>query len=75
MSAAPLWSGTRKIVVGMLHAPPLPGAPRYSGDPASIVAHVLRDADALSAGGVHGLMLENFGDVPFYPDRDRKSVV
>ena len=20
-------------------------------------------------GGVHGLMMENFGDVPFYPDR------
>jgi membrane complex biogenesis BtpA family protein len=30
---------------------------------------VLRDADALAGGGVHGLMLENFGDVPFYPGR------
>ena len=75
MSAAPLWPENRKIVVGMLHAPPLPGAPRYSGDPASIAAHVLRDADALSAGGVHGLMLENFGDVPFYPDRVPAYVV
>ena len=27
----------------------------------------LRDAEALTAGGVHGLMLENFGDVPFLP--------
>ena len=30
---------------------------------------MLRDADALAEGGVHGLMLENFGDVPFYPRR------
>ena len=30
---------------------------------------VLRDAEALLDGGVDGLMLENFGDTPFYPHR------
>lgn len=30
---------------------------------------VMRDADALVDGGVDGLMIENFGDVPFYPGR------
>jgi uncharacterized protein len=29
----------------------------------------LRDADALASGGVDGLLLENFGDAPFYPKR------
>jgi membrane complex biogenesis BtpA family protein len=29
---------------------------------------VLKDAEALASGGVHGLMLENFGDVPFFPE-------
>ncbi len=30
---------------------------------------VLADAQTLLAGGVHALMLENFGDAPFYPQR------
>ena len=30
---------------------------------------VLADAAALAKGGVDGLMIENFGDVPFYPAR------
>jgi membrane complex biogenesis BtpA family protein len=51
----------------MLHLPPLTGAPRYEGKIASIRESVLRDAEALLSGGVNGLMLENFGDVPFYP--------
>jgi membrane complex biogenesis BtpA family protein len=55
----------------MLHLPPLPGSPCFlaSTPLAQIRDHVLRDADALASGGVHGLMIENFGDVPFYPGR------
>ena len=65
----PQWANVPRPVIGMLHCPPLPGSPRYGGDPAAILAHVLRDAEALATGGVHGLMLENFGDVPFFPGR------
>jgi predicted TIM-barrel enzyme len=36
---------------------------------------LLRDAEALADGGVHGLMMENFGDVPFYPGRVPRHVV
>lgn len=53
----------------MLHAPPLPGSPRSCDDFASVRQWVLRDAEALVEGGVDGLMLENFGDTPFYPYR------
>jgi membrane complex biogenesis BtpA family protein len=60
------WSSVRRPVIGMLHLPPLPGSPRYGGDMAAVSAAVLRDAEALERGGVHGLMLENFGDVPFF---------
>lgn len=62
----PAWSGLRPVI-GMLHLPPLPGAPRCAATMPAIIEHVLRDADALLTGGVHGLMLENFGDIPFYP--------
>jgi len=58
-----------KIVIGMLHLPALPGSRLYGGSMSAIRDLLLRDADALAEGGVHGLMMENFGDVPFYPGR------
>ena len=60
------WSAVRTPVVGMLHLPPLSGAPRCDCDLRAIREHVLRDADALVSAGVHGLLLENFGDAPFF---------
>lgn len=71
----PQWAGVPKPVIGMLHLPPLPGSPRFSGGLESIRTTMLRDAEALVAGGVDGLMLENFGDVPFYPARVPAHVV
>jgi hypothetical protein len=56
-------------VIGMLHLPPLPGAPRHDRDGDAIVDRVLADTAALLEGGAHGLMIENFGDTPFFPDR------
>ncbi|MFC5970344.1 BtpA/SgcQ family protein [Halomarina salina] len=62
-------------VVGMVHLPPLPGAPRYGGDRAAIRDRALADTRALTAGGVDAVMVENFGDAPFYPDDVPKHVV
>src|SRR4051794_36469990 len=75
MTLLPQWSAVPAPVIGMLHLPPLPGSPRYGGSVDAIHTAVLRDADALAAGGVHGLMLENFGDVPFFPGRVPAHVV
>ncbi len=63
------WSQVNVPVVGMLHAPPLPGSARFQATFPEIVRFVCRDAIALRDGGVNGLMLENFGDTPFFPDR------
>lgn len=65
----------RRPVIGMLHAPPLPGSPRSQGSWRSLEEHVMEDARLLVEGGVHGLMIENFGDSPFYPDRVPPHVV
>jgi membrane complex biogenesis BtpA family protein len=62
-------------VIGMVHLPPLPDAPAFEGDRAGIRERVSRDASALETGGVDGIMLENFGDAPFYPDRVPRHVV
>src|SRR5262245_52876600 len=59
--------GVAKTVIGMLHAPALPGSPRNTLSLEAIIDWVLKDADALSAGGVDALLIENFGDAPFYP--------
>jgi len=71
----PAWPTTGKIVIGMLHLPALPGSPLARQKISDIREHLRRDADALAKGGVHGLMMENFGDVPFFPDRVPAHVV
>ncbi|SEP00770.1 hypothetical protein SAMN04487948_110103 [Halogranum amylolyticum] len=62
-------------IIGMVHLPALPGAPGYDEDRSAIRERLLQDATALEAGGVDGIMLENFGDTPFYPDRVPRHVV
>lgn len=69
------WQNIPHVIVGMLHALPLPGAPRFDGNLERVHARVLSDAEALVSGGVHALLLENFGDAPFYPDRAPASTV
>jgi uncharacterized protein len=59
---------TDKPAIGMLHIPALPGSPRNTLVLDEIAERVLADAEALQAGGIDGLIIENFGDVPFYPD-------
>jgi membrane complex biogenesis BtpA family protein len=59
--------GTSAPVVGMVHLPALPGAPGYGGDRERIRERALADARTLEAGGVDAVLVENFGDAPFYP--------
>jgi uncharacterized protein len=58
-----------KALIGMIHVPALPGAPRCSMNFEEIRGFVLADSAALAEGGVDGLLIENFGDVPFYASR------
>ena len=65
----PEWAKVKKPVIGMLHLQPLPGSPGFAGDIGRVRQALIRDVDALAEGGVDGLMIENFGDVPFFPGR------
>lgn len=67
--------GTERPIIGMVHLPPLPGSPRFDGDRDYLHEVARRDAAALATGGVDGIMLENFGDAPFYPDDVPKHTV
>ncbi|HEX8522192.1 MAG TPA: BtpA/SgcQ family protein [Tepidisphaeraceae bacterium] len=63
------WEKVAKPIVGMLHLGALPGSPMYGGSMGKIREVLLSDAQKLAEGGVHGLMMENFGDTPFFPGR------
>jgi len=62
-----LWPEKSKIIIGMVHLLPLPGSPRFASDLNEVRARALTDAKALSDGGIDSIMIENFGDAPFYP--------
>lgn len=55
-----------KALIGMIHCPPFPGSPRYRGESLNqIYDACLHDAEFLVNNGLHGLIVENHGDVPF----------
>jgi len=63
--------GTDKALIGMIHCAPFPGAPRYRGTSVDAIYDVaMRDAEALIEGGLHGLIIENHGDIPFSKPED-----
>lgn len=56
-------------LIGMVHLDPLPGAPGFRDDFDAVVSAAIKDAETLKAAGFDGLMIENFGDVPFFAER------
>jgi uncharacterized protein len=58
--------GRGRVVVGVVHLPALPGSPGYHGSAIdALVDAALEDARRYARGGVHGLIVENHGDIPF----------
>jgi len=54
-----------RSLLGVIHLPALPGAPRYGGNLASVRQSMRHDLLALKKGGAHAVIMENFGDAPF----------
>jgi len=65
---APLFAN-RYPVIAVLHLLPLPGAPHFAGSMPDVIARMTTDLNAYKAAGVDGVIVENFADVPFFPDR------
>ncbi len=61
--------GSAPAIIGVLHLPALPGAPGNRLDMAGILKYVVGEARLLAEAGFGGLIVENFGDVPFHADR------
>lgn len=57
-----------RAVFGMVHLPPLPGAPGFWTFP-DIISRACRDAAIIQDTGCDGFVIENFGDKPFTKGR------
>jgi membrane complex biogenesis BtpA family protein len=56
-------------LVGVVHLPPLPGSPRAAVSARDVAQAAARDARILADAGFDLVMIENFGDAPFFASR------
>ncbi len=58
----------KPVLIGMIHLPALPGSPNYRGDFEAIIRFAEKEAKTIYKSGFGGIMIENLGDVPYFPD-------
>jgi membrane complex biogenesis BtpA family protein len=69
-----LWPRGRPLI-GMVHLLPLPGSPGWGGSMDEVVTRALDDLHALTEGGMDGVLVENYLDVPFFPGAVQSETV
>lgn len=60
---------TPKPLIACIHLLALPGAPLYEGDMNAVIDRAVQEAELFAQLGVDALIIENFRDIPFYPER------
>lgn len=55
-------------LIGMVHVEPLPGSPRYRPPCGAVVRRAVDDAATLEKSGFDAVLVENYGDAPYFPD-------
>lgn len=63
-----LFPAGRKPVLGVIHLRALPGAPAFNGSMQSVFDRAIQEAEIYRDYGVDGIIVENFGDAPFFPE-------
>lgn len=58
-----------KCLIGVIHLPPLPGSPRFAQSADEITATAVAQAKLLAEHGFDAVLIENFGDAPFFARR------
>jgi hypothetical protein len=58
--------GSAKAAIAVVHLAPLPGSPCFEGNLDHVRDRALSEAEALAADGFDGLIVENYGDIPFH---------
>lgn len=65
---------TKKPIIGMVHLLPLPGSPLHENIQ-QVMTLARKDYHALKEGGVDGILIENFGDAPYYKERVKPHTI
>ena len=55
-------------LIGMVHLDPLPGSPRYRPPLGAPIRKAVSDARVLESAGFDALLVENYGDAPYFAD-------
>ena len=58
----------KKPVIACIHLKPLPGSPLYEGSMGNVIEAALSEVNIFKKHKIDGLIVENFRDMPFYPD-------
>lgn len=58
-----------KPIIGDIHLLPLPGSPKHNNSLEEILERAISEAKIYTEGGINGIIVENYGDVPYYPDK------
>jgi uncharacterized protein len=66
---------TANPVIGVIHLLPLPTSVRWGGNWRAVIDRAEQEAAALAAGGVDGIIVENFFDAPFVKDQVDPAIV
>ncbi|MGK7916524.1 MAG: photosystem I biogenesis protein BtpA [Prochloraceae cyanobacterium] len=66
---------TSNPIIGVVHLLPLPISPRWAGSLPAVIERAEQEATALAAGGVDGIIVENFFDAPFAKEQVDPAVV
>ncbi len=66
---------TRTPIIGVVHLLPLPTSARWGGSLKAVIDRAEQEATALASGGIDGIIVENFFDVPFPKNQVDPAVV
>ncbi|MFM7193124.1 MAG: photosystem I biogenesis protein BtpA [Microcystaceae cyanobacterium] len=66
---------TPNPIIGVVHLLPLPTSARWGGNLKAVIERAEQEATALAAGGVDGIIIENFFDAPFAKTQVNPAVV
>jgi len=58
-----------KAMIGMIHLPALPGAPRNTLSIDELIGYALSETAKLERAGLDGVIVENVADTPFFKER------
>ncbi len=66
---------TKSPIIGVVHLLPLPTSARWGGSLKAVIERAEQEATALAAGGIDGIIVENFFDAPFTKDQVNPAAI